>query len=81
MVTVGVCQYDLRHHDLPDDQKLVPVGGGAGREFPALHLPGLCDAFGGGEEIALDADEVGGRRTLDPKLVQVKRRTEVLLRR
>ena len=46
MVTVGVGQCDLRHLDLPDDEELVPVGGGAGREFPALHLPGLCDALG-----------------------------------
>ena len=52
MVTVGVCQYDLRHHDLPDDEELVPVGGGAGREFTAFHLPGLCDALGGGEDLA-----------------------------
>lgn len=81
MVTVGVCQYDLRHLDLSDDEELVPIGGGAGREFPAFHLPGLCDALGGGEEIALDADEVGGRRTLDQKLVQVKGRPKVLLRR
>ena len=36
--------YDLPRPDLPDDQELVPVGGGAGREFPALHLPGLFDA-------------------------------------
>ena len=45
-------QCDLRHPDLPDDQQLVPVGGGAGREFTALHLPGLCDALGGGEDLA-----------------------------
>ena len=52
VVTVKVGQYDLPHLDLPHDQKLVPVGGGAGREFAALHLPGLCDAFGGGEDLA-----------------------------
>ena len=46
----GVGQCDLRHLDLPHDQELVPVGGGAGREFSAFHLPGLCDAFGEGCE-------------------------------
>ena len=51
---------DLRHHDLPDDQELVPVGGGAGREFPAFHLPGLCNALGGGEDLALAVAGVQG---------------------
>ena len=60
----GVCQYDLppglRHLDLPDDAELVPVGGGAGREFSALHPPGFFDALGGGEDLALAVAGVQG---------------------
>ena len=56
----GVGQCDLRHPDLPDDQQLVPVGSCAGREFPAFHLPGFCDAFGGGEDLVLAIAGVQG---------------------
>ena len=38
MVTVGVCQYDLHHLDLPDDQKLVPVGGGVRACLPQAEV-------------------------------------------
>ena len=36
---VGLC--DLRHHDLPDDQSFVPVGGGAERGFSRCILRDL----------------------------------------